>query len=135
MSVHSQDAVKIKSLRMGIMTISELSRAYNVTFRTLRFYEQIGLLKPTRAGTVRLYSTKDVVRLQLILKGKQLGFTLNEVAALIEATESRVPPTQASIVGALTVEKIEAQIVQLEKKREQLVAAIRELEGALKRTA
>jgi DNA-binding transcriptional MerR regulator len=116
------------------MTISELSRAYNVTFRTLRFYEQIGLLEPSRAGTVRLYSSKDVIRLQLILKGKQLGFTLNEVAALIKASDNREHPTQASIVEALTVEKIEAQIIQLEEKREQLAEAIRELEVALTRT-
>ena len=67
-----------------LLTIGEVSRLYGVTLRALRFYEQRGLLKPIRRGGARFYDGVQKVRLQMILKGKHLGFTLTEIADLLE---------------------------------------------------
>ena len=65
-------------------TISDMAGLYGVSLRTLRFYEARGLLQPLRTGTLRSYSAKDCIRLELILKGKKLGFSLSEIAKLID---------------------------------------------------
>ena len=65
-------------------TITELAKEFDVTTRTIRFYEDIGLLSPRREGQKRIYLPKDRVFLKLILRGKRLGFTLTESRALIE---------------------------------------------------
>ncbi|MGI0116545.1 MerR family transcriptional regulator [Zooshikella sp. RANM57] len=64
-------------------SISELAKAYRVTPRTIRFYEDKGLLNPKREGNRRIYSNKDRVTLKLILRGKRLGFSLDECLELI----------------------------------------------------
>lgn len=64
--------------------IGDLAREFGVTLRTLRFYEDRGLLNPDRRGTTRLYSRRDRARLRLILLGKALGFSLTEAKQLIE---------------------------------------------------
>jgi len=63
---------------MNTYSISQLSREFDITPRTLRFYEEKGMLKPQREGQTRIYSPADRVRLMLILRGKRLGFTLEE---------------------------------------------------------
>lgn len=65
-------------------SIGELSRLFEVTPRTIRFYEQEGLLAPERRGQTRIYHDKDRVRLKLTLRGKRLGFTLAEIREVIE---------------------------------------------------
>lgn len=65
------------------MTISEMSRLFGVSARTLRFYEDRGLLKPRREGNTRYYPTADRIQMEMILKGKNLGFTLVEIQDLI----------------------------------------------------
>ncbi|MDX1453004.1 MAG: MerR family DNA-binding transcriptional regulator [Oleiphilaceae bacterium] len=65
-------------------SISELAKEFDVTTRTIRFYEAEGLLHPTRKGQTRVYSDKDRVHLKLILRGKRLGFSLAESKELIE---------------------------------------------------
>ncbi len=64
-------------------TIGELSQRYAVTPRTIRFYEQEGLLEPERRGQTRIYHDKDRVRLKLTLRGKRLGFSLAEIREVI----------------------------------------------------
>lgn len=64
--------------------IGDLAREFGVTLRTLRFYEDRGLLSPERRGTTRLYSRRDRARLRLILLAKTLGFSLTEARQLIE---------------------------------------------------
>ena len=64
-------------------TISELAAEFAVTLRTIRFYEDEGLLTPERVGTTRVFHDRDRVRLQLILRGKRLGFTLSETAHIL----------------------------------------------------
>ena len=61
-------------------SIGELAEEFNTTLRTIRFYEDRGLLTPQRQGTARIFHDRDRVRLQLILRGKRLGFTLDEIA-------------------------------------------------------
>lgn len=65
-------------------TIGELARAFGITTRTIRFYEDEGLLRPERNGQTRIYRQRDRVRLTLILRGKRLGFSLSESRELID---------------------------------------------------
>ncbi len=77
--------------RMPSYTITELAREFDVTPRAIRFYEDQGLLAPTRAGTgarQRVYSQRDRTRLKLTLRGKRLGLTLAEVRELVDMYES-----------------------------------------------
>lgn len=65
-------------------SIRDLAREFDVTTRTIRFYEDEGLISPARRGQTRLFSPRDRVRLKLILRGKRLGFTLNEIREIID---------------------------------------------------
>ncbi|WP_416886617.1 MerR family transcriptional regulator [Marinospirillum sp.] len=69
-------------------TISDLAKEFDVTTRTLRFYEQQGILNPVRQGQARIYSPKDRVRLMLTLRGKRLGFSLAESKELFDLYDS-----------------------------------------------
>ena len=64
-------------------TITELAREYDVTLRTLRHYEDLGLLSPARRGTVRVFDLRDRTRLELVLRGRRLGFSLPEIATIV----------------------------------------------------
>lgn len=72
-------------------SISDLAEAFSVTPRTLRFYESKGLLNPKRQGVSRVYSEKDKVRLELALRGKRLGFSLEEIKEIIELYDPSQP--------------------------------------------
>ena len=69
-------------------SIGDLSREFDVTTRTIRFYEDEGMLSPTRNGRNRVYGPRDRVRLKLILRGKRLGFSLSEVRELLLSMEA-----------------------------------------------
>jgi len=64
-------------------TITELAKFYEVTSRTIRHYEELGLLCPERKGNQRIFYTRDKVRLGLILRGRRIGFSLNEIREII----------------------------------------------------
>jgi DNA-binding transcriptional MerR regulator len=66
-----------------MFTIGDLSREFDVTLRTLRFYEDKGLLTPRRNGAQRLYGRRDRARLKLILMGKKVGFSLDEIREML----------------------------------------------------
>lgn len=70
------------SSRQRTYSISELAEEFSVTLRSIRFYEDQGLLKPQREGKNRIFSRQDRARLKLILRGKRLGFTLNDIQEL-----------------------------------------------------
>jgi DNA-binding transcriptional MerR regulator len=74
-----------KQQRSAVVTysISDLASEFDVTTRTIRFYEEKGMLKPRREGTRRIYSPADRTRLRLILRGKRLGLSLDESAEII----------------------------------------------------
>jgi DNA-binding transcriptional MerR regulator len=65
-------------------SIGELSKYFDITARSIRFYEEQNLLEPVRNGQTRIYHAKDEVRLKLILRGKRLGFSLAEIRTLFE---------------------------------------------------
>ncbi len=65
-------------------SISDLSKEFDITTRSIRFYEDQGLISPTRKGQTRIYNQRDKVRLKLILRGKRLGFSLAETGRLFE---------------------------------------------------
>lgn len=65
-------------------SIGELARQFQITTRTIRFYEDKGLLSPAREGLKRIYDQRDWVRLRLVLRGKRLGFSLEEIAGIID---------------------------------------------------
>ncbi len=106
-------------------SIGDLAREFGVTLRTLRFYEHRGLLKPRREGMARFYDETEKARLALILKGKQLGFTLTEIRAMVAADGG----------GDLTLtrDQILAQLDQLRDERTRIEAGIAELESKLAR--
>ncbi len=119
-------------------SISDMARIYDVSLRTLRFYEDRGLLSPRRQGTARFYDANNRIRLELILKGKQLGFTLAEIQELIASRFKSGHPieiggTKADLTSGLNDQQIEAQIAHLERQRRDLDDALTELHGALTR--
>lgn len=67
-----------------MLGIHEAASLLGVTMRTLRFYEDKGLITPQRAGTTRIYSKREIGRMQLILRGKRLGFSLREIADFLD---------------------------------------------------
>lgn len=69
-------------------TISELSREFDITPRTIRFYEDQGIVSPAREGRNRVYNPRDRTRLKLALRGKRLGLQLSEIRALIDMYDS-----------------------------------------------
>ncbi|OLQ75216.1 MerR family transcriptional regulator [Photobacterium proteolyticum] len=69
-------------------TISQLAQEFSVTLRSIRFYEDQGLLKPARKGKQRIFSRQDRARLKLILRGKRLGFSLTDIHELFHLYDS-----------------------------------------------
>jgi DNA-binding transcriptional MerR regulator len=119
-------------------TISDLAREYGVTLRTLRFYESRGLLAPSRSGMTRIYSGRDRARLALILKGKQLGFTLIEIRAMLANEDKKGEAAAGSTsVGGLQLsrEQIAEQLELLRSQRSEIEEAIVELEATQSRVA
>src|SRR5580698_3412386 len=65
-------------------TIRQLTKEFNVTARTLRFYEDEGLIAPERRGQTRIYSSRDRARIILILRGRRVGFSLAEIREILD---------------------------------------------------
>jgi DNA-binding transcriptional MerR regulator len=118
-----------QTLRDGRMfRIGDLAAEFGVTLRTLRFYEDKGLLNPRRNGVTRLYSRRDRARLKLILLGKRLGFSLDEVRKMIELYDPRGKnETQLKVA----LEKGTGQLQALKRQRDELDTAIFELERTI----
>lgn len=111
-------------------SISDLAAEFAITTRTIRFYESRGLLTPERHGTTRRYSKRDRARLMLILRGRNLGFTVEDVGeylALYDADPGQVAQTR------LLLDKVRAAIGDLEKKRSDIDAALADLADIAKR--
>ena len=119
-----QPANKLNAISARLFTIGDLSREFDVSLRTLRFYEDRDLLHPERRGSTRFYSSGDRVRLQIILKGKKLGFTLTEIHEMLESEQSG---DAADLQLTLNSEQVRAQIEHLERQRSDLDVAIDEL--------
>jgi DNA-binding transcriptional MerR regulator len=120
-----EDAVR-RADRPKTFTIGDLAREFNVTLRTLRFYEDRGLLSPRREGTARIYDARDRSRLSVILKGKQLGFTLTEIRAMV--AEERAGETPGANLK-LSLAQVDDQITHLEQQKVEIEQALVELKA------
>ncbi len=107
-------------------TIKELSSEFDVTPRTLRYYEDQGLLSPERNGQHRIYSIADRVRLAWILRGRRVGFSLAEVGEMLDLYDlGDGRETQRSV----TLQRCNERIKALEAQREDINATLKELQG------
>src|SRR5580765_6802448 len=108
----------------GELSIAQIAEEYGVTHRTVRFYEDRGLITPERRGTRRVYHPRDRVRLGLILRGKRLGFSLEEITRIIDMYDDQ--PGEAGQLRYLLAQ-IEDRRVDLEQRRQDVLAALEEL--------
>lgn len=92
-------------------TITELAHEFDVTPRAIRFYEDMGLLAPARAGRNRVYSQRDRTRLKLTLRGKRLGFSLQEIRQLVTMydSDSDTAPQLEAFLQALAAHRAQLQ--------------------------
>ncbi|ABC22112.1 transcriptional regulator, MerR family [Rhodospirillum rubrum ATCC 11170] len=107
-----------------LYSVTDLGRSLGITPRTIRFYEDKGLISPRRVGTTRVYTAKDRARMTLILRGKSLGFTLRDIKEFLDlyATDK----TQVEQI-TLLLAKVRQRVAQLEEQRQAVETSLREL--------
>ncbi len=106
------------------LTITDLAQEFDITPRAIRFYEDVGLLTPSRAGRNRVYSQRDRTRLKLTLRGKRLGLSLQEIKQLVDMYDSAsdtVPQLQAFL------QVLAAHRQLLEQQREDIEITLAEI--------
>ncbi len=113
-----------------VRTIAQVAEEFGVTHRAVRHYEDHGLITPERRGTQRLYHARDRVRLDLVLRGRRLGFALDEIARIVDMYDET--PGEA---GQLTylLERIEERRRDLLARRADIDATLTELDGVAER--
>lgn len=117
-----------ETVAAGYKRIGEMAEEFGVTLRTLRFYEDKGLLTPLRQGNMRLYDHRDQTRLKLVLLGRKVGFSLREVKQMMDLYE----PAGSNVRQLkVTLEKSERQMARLQAQKAALDEAIGELSGAM----
>lgn len=109
-------------------SISELSQEFDVTTRSIRFYEDQGLLKPRRRGQTRIFSTKDRVRLKLILRGKRMGFTLAETRELFDLWDETLTGNEKQLLKMLEI--LDGRKAMLEQQKNDIAQAEMEIDTA-----
>lgn len=107
-----------------LYTVTELGRDLGVTARTIRFYEDKGLVAPRRAGSTRVYTHRDRARMILILRGKRLGFSLREIKDYLDLYD--VDMTQREQLRLL-LKSVSGRIARLEDQQAALEETLREL--------
>jgi len=112
-----------------MMTIRQMCDAFDVTPRTLRFYESKELLFPQRDGQKRLFTKRDRARLKLILRGKRFGFRLEEIRQLLDLYD-KGDQQQTQLTRAYDI--AQDRLVDLERQRDELTTAITELQDQMK---
>lgn len=113
------------------LTLKEMCAKFDVTPRTLRYYEYIELLQPEKDGRTRYYGIKEMARLELILRGRRFGFSLEEIRQWLELYDHD-PNHKAQMEAWL--EMSESQIKELEYRKLQLEETIQELNNLRKQT-
>lgn len=113
--------------RKTVFAIGELAREFGVTLRTIRFYEDKGLLSPRRQGTTRIYSRRDRARLKLILLGKRVGFSLVEIGEMLDLYDLKDGQVTQLRVA---LGKFDEQIGFLESQRAEIDQALGDLKRA-----
>ncbi|MEM8749825.1 MAG: MerR family transcriptional regulator [Pseudomonadota bacterium] len=114
-----------------IYKIGDLAREFNVTLRTLRFYEDRGLITPERSGTTRLYSEQDRERLRVALFCKRIGLSLGEIREMLELHDRQHGDDAASRIK----EVYTSQLKTLVKQQQATQEAIVDLERAIERVS
>lgn len=109
-------------------SISELAREFDVTTRSMRFYEDQGLLSPERNGQKRIYSSRDRVRLKLILRGKRMGFSLAETKELFDLWDATPAGDERQL--KLMLQTLDRKREQLEQQKKDIAQAQIELDTA-----
>jgi DNA-binding transcriptional MerR regulator len=112
---------------MRTWTISELSNEFGITPRAIRFYEDEELIHPTRQGQSRVYAARDRARLALILRGKRVGFSLDEIKEMLDLYD--VKDGQATQLS-YTIKKFSQRISALEQQRADIEHSLEELRAA-----
>lgn len=112
-------------------SISDLAQEFALTTRAIRFYEDEGLLAPTRSGRTRIYGPRERTRLKLILRGKRLGLSLSEIREILDLYETRVG--EAPQLKKF-VEVLEHRRGLLLQQREDIDAVLAEIDGLLKQS-
>ncbi len=108
----------------GMYSVTQLGNELGITARTVRFYEDKGLIAPNRAGNNRVYTARDRARMILILRGKKLGFSLREIKEYLDLYA--VDPTGTRQLRAL-LKTVDSRILRLEDQRLALEQALGEL--------
>lgn len=109
-------------------TITQLCREFDVTARTLRFYEDKGLLHPAREGMNRVFSFRDKSRLKLILRGKRIGFSLNEIQEMLDLYNLKNGEAQQLLNAKIQGNEL---LNKLDQKRTDLAEAISDLQRVM----
>lgn len=115
--------------QVEIFKISELAKEFDITTRSIRFYEDMGLIHPNRQGNTRVYQHRDKVRLKLILRGKRLGFSLAEIRELFALYDTNQSDNQLNQM--LTI--IDDKQVTLQRQLNDINVVMNELNAARKR--
>lgn len=108
-------------------SITELTREFKISTRTLRFYEDEGLVQPVRRGRTRLFKPSDRHLIRQIMRGKRLGFSINEIREIIQMYKA--PPGEVGQLK-LMITKIDEKREDLRQKRRDLEETIAELDQA-----
>ena len=112
-------------------SISDLAKYFEVTTRTIRFYEDQGLLSPMRKNTVRVYNDRDRVRLQLILRGKRLGFSLAELNETLKLYDT-TPDKKIQLEYVLnTIERHRSELKQKQQDIKRTLADMKKVENRI----
>ena len=106
-------------------TITQLAQEFDVTTRTIRFYEDQGLLNPTRNGQMRVYTARDRVRLKLVLRGKRLGFSLSEIREMLDMYDTE--PGESGQLE-LFLAKISERRILLQQQQRDIELTLKELD-------
>ena len=109
-------------------SISELAKEFDVTTRSIRFYEDQELLKPSRCGQTRIFSSKDRVRLKLILRGKRMGFSLAETKELFDLWDETLSGNEKQLHKMLTI--LANKRAQMEQQKNDIAQAEMEIDTA-----
>ena len=113
------------------LSFKEMCAAFDVTPRTLRYYEYIELLQPEREGRARFYGPRECARMKLILRGRRFGFQLEEIRQWLLVYENEGNAAQMRIF----VEMADRQMAELKEQRAQIDEAMEELERMRRQAA